>query len=70
MDILLQTENDEEVLSFIKKHKITFVRWINSYSGHELAKTKDGKLVEIKFTYRDNNPMNRIYNIIPSTLTK
>lgn len=70
MDILLQTENDEEVLSFIKKHKITFVRWINSYSGHELAKTKDGKLVEIKFTYRDNNPMNRIYNVIPSTLTK
>lgn len=70
MDILLQTENDEEVLSFIKKHKITFVRWINGNAGHELAETKEGKLVEIKFTYRDNNPMNRIYNVIPSTLTK
>ena len=69
-NILLQTENYSKVKTFIKSNGITFIRWINSNSGHELAKTKDGKFVEIKFTYRDNNPLNRIYNIISTNLTK
>jgi hypothetical protein len=70
MDILFQTESDQAIKGYAKKHGLTFVRWINGNAGHELAETKDGKLVEIKFTYRDNNPLNRIYNVIPSTLTK
>lgn len=69
-DILLQTEDYSKVKKFIKSQGIMFVRWINSNSGHELAKTKDGTLVEIKFTYRDNNVLNRIYNIVTSNLTK
>lgn len=69
-ETLLQTESYSKTKKFIKSQGITFVRWINGDSGHELAKTKDGKFVEIKFTYRDNNPLNRIYNIVLSNLTK
>ncbi len=69
-NILLQTENYSKVKTFIKSNGIKFVRWINSHSGHELAKTNDGKFVEIMLTHRDNNPMNVIYNIVLSSLTK
>ena len=68
--ILLQTEDFSEVQKLVKKQELTFVRWINGNSGHELCVNKDGKLVEIKFTYRDNNPLNRIYNIFLSKLKK
>jgi hypothetical protein len=70
IEVLLQTEDYEEVKKFIKKNSVKFVRWINSNAGHELGKMKDGRFVEIFFTYRDNNVLNRIYNIATTHLTK